>query len=386
MSKLHFVGTLLLLPLLWMNSTQAAVKKKVKKNMEHILKHTIPGNPRNSEGSFVKLADGTLFFAYSRYNETSSGDHAAADIAAVISKDNGTSWSAPFIVRKNTKMNLMSVSLLRLQNGRIAMVYLEKSAIPGWENFVDCRPKIIFSDDETRSWSEPVEIANVPPAYLVVNNDRLIQLKSGRLLIPAAHHMYDDGRLGDGILKFFISDDNGLTWRTGKNYIYPTPNLSRGLMEPGVVELSDGKVMCFIRTAAGCQYKAFSHDGGESWSIAIPAPEFISPESPMSIKRAPVSGKLYAIWNDYNALRSVRITNRRWSRTPLVLAESADDGATWTNHRILEDSPTNGYCYIAMFFNGDRLHLGYCCGGEPDCTSTLQETKLCSVTVDGGTL
>ena len=37
MSKLHFVGTLLLLPLLWMNSTQAAVKKKVKKNMEHRL-------------------------------------------------------------------------------------------------------------------------------------------------------------------------------------------------------------------------------------------------------------------------------------------------------------------------------------------------------------
>ncbi len=31
MSKLHFVGTLLLLPLLWMNSTQAAVKKKGQK-------------------------------------------------------------------------------------------------------------------------------------------------------------------------------------------------------------------------------------------------------------------------------------------------------------------------------------------------------------------
>ena len=31
---------------------------------------------------------------------------------------------------------------------------------------------------------------------------------------------------------------------------------------------------------------------------------------------------------------------------------------------------------IAMFFDENRLHLGYCCGGEPDCTGTLQETKL----------
>ena len=382
MKKLHLLGTLVLLPLLWFNSAQAAEKKKVRKNMEHIIKHSASGNPRNSEGSFVKLADGTLYFAYSRYNGTSGNDHASADIAAVVSKDNGKTWSEPFIVLKNTSMNLMSVSLLRLQNGRIAMVYLEKSAIPGWKNFVDCRPKIIFSDDETVSWSKPVEIANVPPAYFVVNNDRLIQLKSGRLIIPASHHQYDDGKLGDGIIKFFISDDNGASWHTAKDYIYPVPRMSRGFMEPGVVELSDNQVMCFIRTAAGCQYKAFSHDGGESWTTAIPAPEFISPESPMSIKRNPASGKLYAVWNDYNALRSVRISHPRWTRTPLVLAESSDNGVTWKNHRILEDSPTNGYCYIAMFFNGSQLHLGYCCGGEPDCTGTLQETKLCVVNVD----
>ena len=116
--------------------------------MEHILKHSDPGNPRNSEGSFVKLADGTLCFAYSRYNGTAGHDHASADIAAVISKDDGASWSEPVIVFKNRAMNLMSVSLLRLADNRIAMIYLEKSAIPEWENFVDCRPKIVFSEDE----------------------------------------------------------------------------------------------------------------------------------------------------------------------------------------------------------------------------------------------
>ncbi|MBR2509656.1 MAG: exo-alpha-sialidase [Lentisphaeria bacterium] len=356
--------------------------KKVEKSMEHILKHKIPGNPRNSEGSFVKLADGTLYFAYTCYNGTGSNDHASADIAAVTSKDNGKTWSKPFIVLKNTKMNLMSVSLLRLQNGRIAMVYSEKSAIPGWKNFVDCRSKIIFSDDETVSWSKPVEIANVPPAYFVVNNDRLIQLKSGRLILPTAHHQYDSGKMGDGIVKFFISDDSGITWRISKESIYPPSPMSRGFMEPGVVEMNDGRVMCFIRTAVGCQYKAFSYNRGENWTAAVPAPEFISPEAPMSIKRNPESGKLYAVWNDHNVLRSVRVDSLKWKRTPLVIAESSDDGVTWQNHRILEDSPTRGYCYIAMFFNGRQLHLGYCCGGLPDCSHTLQETKLCHINID----
>ena len=84
--------------------------------MEYILTHSAT-NPRNSEGAFVKLADGTIYFAYSRYNGTSAHDNASADIAAVISRDNGQSWSEPFIVLKNTQMNLMSVSLNRLQDG-----------------------------------------------------------------------------------------------------------------------------------------------------------------------------------------------------------------------------------------------------------------------------
>ena len=351
--------------------------------MEHILKHSMPGNPRNSEGAFVKLANGTLYFAYSRYCGESGHDHAAADIACVVSKDNGNTWSEPAIVLKNSKMNLMSVSLLRLQNGRIAMIYLEKSAVPGWENCVDCRPKIVFSDDETATWSDPVEIAQVPPAYFVVNNDRLVQLKNGRLILPASHHQYCSSRLGAGIIKFFISDDNGMTWKINQHYIYPVPQLPRaGLMEPGVIELADGQLMCFIRTAAGCQYKSFSYDNGESWTQAQPAAEFISPESPMSMKRNPANGRLYAIWNFHNPLFSVRIEQPKWTRTPLVMAESADEGVTWENHRILEDSPTNGYCYIAMFFNDDLLHLGYCCGGEPDCSSTLQETKLRTIKID----
>lgn len=344
--------------------------------MSHILRHH-EGNARNSEGAFVRLNNGDLYFAYSRYNSEKCSDHASSDIAAVISKDNGESWSEPFIVVKKRKLNTMSVSLLRLQDGRIAMVYLEKSSIPGWENYVDCRPKIIFSNDEARSWSEPVEIAHVPPTYFVVNNDRLVQLKNGRLLLPASHHPHMYRLSSDGIIRFFISDDNGVSWRMGKECIYPVPRMPvRGFMEPGVVELEDGRVMCFIRTAAGCQYKSYSYDSGETWSPAVPAMEFPSPEAPMSIKRDPESGKLYAIWNDYTPMRAVRVKNPSWDRNPLVMAESSDEGATWENHQILEEEPDHGYCYIAMLFHAGKLFLGYCCGGMEDCQACVQDIKL----------
>ena len=67
--------------------------------MEQILRHTMPGNPRNSEGSFVKLSDGTLYFAYSRYCGSSASDHAAArqsKFTAEASEGIGNRKAVPF--------------------------------------------------------------------------------------------------------------------------------------------------------------------------------------------------------------------------------------------------------------------------------------------------
>ena len=81
--------------------------------MTHYLNHS-EGNPRNSEGSFVKLEDGRIFFAYTRYKGESREDDASADIYGITSSDEGGSWSEPFPVILNTSRNIMSTSLLRL--------------------------------------------------------------------------------------------------------------------------------------------------------------------------------------------------------------------------------------------------------------------------------
>ncbi len=346
------------------------------KEMTFDLKHGA-GNPRNSEGAFIPLNNGEIMFAYTKYSGDDWSDNSTADIAALYSADNGRSWGRFRILVKNPAQNVMSVSLLRLQDGRVAMAYLLKSSISG-SHAVDCRPMICFSSDEAETWSEPVDIAGIPPVYLVVNNDRMIQLKDGRIVLPAAYHRYiSNGNTcgyGRGIVLYFFSDDGGKSWQQASECLYPPSGLTSGFQEPGVIELSDGRLMTWIRTNGGCQYTAFSSDRGESWSQSFPASEFASPASPLSMKRHPGTGDLYAVWNDWHPCRSVKFGRESWGRTPLVIARSHDEGRTWVDHTVLENDPDCGYCYTAMMFRGDELLLAYCCGGK-DC-NVLQDLRI----------
>jgi len=87
-----------------------------------------PGNPRNSEGDFVTLQDGRLLFVYTHLTG-GSGDDARAYLAGRFSSDGGQTWSQrdTLILPNEARQNVMSVSLLRLKNGKIALFYLRKN-------------------------------------------------------------------------------------------------------------------------------------------------------------------------------------------------------------------------------------------------------------------
>lgn len=334
-----------------------------------------PENPRNSEGDFIRLKDGRLLLVYTHFTG-GAGDHARAYLAGRFSADGGQSWTAQDVVvlPNDGQQNIMSVSLLRLKDGRIALFYLRKNSL------TDCRPVMRVSTDEARSWSDPTEI--IPQSavgYYVLNNDRVIQLQDGRLVMPLAQHHGRDWKKWTPAARIlcYTSDDAGQSWKRGQTV--PSPELANGkpvmLQEPGVVALNDGRLMLWCRTDAGSQYVAHSSDQGESWSQAKPS-TIISPRSPATIERIPSTGNLLLIWNDHREIPS----DRRGKRTPLCAAISSDDGQTWQNVKTLEDNPHGWYCYTALTFVEDHVLLAYSAGDRRK-TNGLATTQITRVPV-----
>jgi len=312
------------------------------------------GNPRNSEGAFVSLKDGRVLFVYTHFTG-GGGDHDSAYLAGRYSADNGRTWTQEdrLIVENEGGMNVMSVSLLRLQSGEIALFYLLKNSER------DCRPLMRRSADEGATWGPPVACITDEVGYYVMNNDRAIQLKGGRLVLPVCLHAALGPSKMDwqGMVMCYLSDDNGRTWRRSKTAQkgYDAAGRRVTTQEPGVVELKDGRVMMFIRASGGCQYLAYSSDGGDTWS-APAASEIKSPVSPASIKRLPSTGDLLLVWNDHANVPAGLLDRR----VPLSTAVSKDDGKTWRHAKALEGNPQGWYCYIAIHAADDAVLLGYC--------------------------
>lgn len=318
-----------------------------------------PDNPRNSEGDFIQLKDGRIRFIYTHFTGSGGADNAPAHLAARDSSDGGRTWTTAdaLVLANEGGENIMSVSLERLPDQRIALLYLRKNS------WTDCRPVLRYSADEGQTWSAPVGI--IPDAlvgYYVVNNDRLCVLKSGRLLLPSARHT-DPARPkfhGDATILCWISDDSGKTWRSSRSE-RPSPQIDGkvvSLQEPGAVELSDGAVLLYCRTTGGSQFVTRSTDGGDTFGDFQPAPRLSSPTSPATIKRLPGKGGLLAVWNDHSQIDP----SLRGRRTPLSAAVSLDDGATWSESRTLYNDPNGWYCYTALEVVGDAVLLGHCAG------------------------
>lgn len=300
--------------------------------------------PRCSEGDFVLLKNNRILTIYTRFTN-GKGDHSNAVLSGRISFDGGYTWNEELdIVTNEGKQNVMSVSLLRLMNNDIALFYLIKNSIN------DCYPVVRISKDEGSTWSDPEACVNPNSGYYVLNNSRVIQLKSGRILIPLALHTSKGNEINEnGNIFCCYSDDNGKTWIRG-GYVSKSKDVIT--QEPGVVELNDGRIMLYMRTNSGFQYFSYSRDNGKSWSVAKVG-NLRSAQSPALISRDPYTNNLIAIWNDNKS-----------ARTPLCFAISQDQGANWVNKVSIENNPNLWFVYPAIIFLDDAVLISYSTG-EP---------------------
>ena len=290
---------------------------------------------RNSEADLIELTSGRLLLVWTQFYG-GFADHAAARLSGRVSDDGGCTWSAPFTVVGNPGgCNVMSVSMVRNRAGHILLFYLWKKTTE------DCQVLMRRSVDEGQTWGEPVSVSS-RPGYHVMNNARVVSVGSGRLLAPVAH---------DNQVYCYISDDDGESWRAGKQ---GAQMAGSRVMEPGLVELRDGRVLMVIRTELGKIYKSYSPDLGDSWSVPQPTP-LVSPSSPSTVARIPSTNDLLIVWN--NQPLGAKAT---WAqRTPLTAAVSRDEGETWENSKNIERDPGYGFAYTSVTFVRELTYLTY---------------------------
>jgi hypothetical protein len=342
------------------NSLPVKIEKEITLRLE-----PKDGNPRNSEGDFIRLKDGRILFVYTHFTG-GEGDHATAYLAGRFSADSGKSWSNNDVVilPNEAEMNIMSVSLIRLADENIALFYLRKNSES------DCIPIMRISTDESQTWGDSIECID-EPGYYVMNNDRAVQIQNGRIILPFALHKTPETEWNDrGKIICYYSDDIGKTWQ--KSIDIPNPN-NVTLQEPGIIELKTGNLMMFCRTNAGSQYVSYSTDSGQNWS-PVQSSNITSPLSPASIERIPSTGDLLLIWNNTFDPAS----NRGGIRTPLNLAISRDEGKNWELLKTLENDPDGWYCYTAIKFVNNAVLLGHCAGDRKknNGLETTQITRL----------
>ncbi|MCF6283688.1 MAG: exo-alpha-sialidase [Candidatus Hydrogenedentes bacterium] len=309
-------------------------------------------NPRYSEGDIHVLNDGRMLYGTTEFIEDWS-DFAKARIVGRISADGGQTWGERMVLQENIGgKNVMSLTFQALSDSAVGMFYLRKN------DFDDLDVYLRPSTDGGLTWDEAILVTDAP-GYHVMNNDRVIRLKSGRILVPVSSspNVKTDNHFKCSV---WYSDDAGDTWRVSRDVV---DYAKRGAMEPELLELNNGRILMIIRTQLGHIGAAYSEDGGDTWSEAADW-GVRAPEAPSTLRRIPSTGDLLLIWND----TFVDGAGHGGKRAPLTVAISKDEGKTWIHKKNIESiagDPSvfmGGFSYISATFDRGRVLLGYYVG------------------------
>ena len=321
---------------------------------------------RGASGSIVALKNGTLLFAYG--NPEHWTDTSRSGIIGRHSHDGGRTWGEPFVMQKNVaRYATLQPSLLRLANGDLLFGYNVMNSYLGPDiRFYDGKFYVRRSTDDGATWGDPV-CATPYPSYHTVNPQHLIQLSSGRIVLPTEWtSALGGGEAGHMVSLCYFSDD-GYTWVRGRGVV----DVGTTTEEPSIVELKDGRLMMVFRNRNGYVGRAYSADRGDTWTD-VGYLDLPSPLSPQTITRIPSTGDLLLVWlnnplapalarKEAQPIVAIGEIKRALGalRTPLSTAISRDQGKTWQNIHNLAADPRGDYGYQAVTFVGDTVLINY---------------------------
>jgi len=284
------------------------------------------------------------------------------DVGIWMAEKGETGFCEPRLIAQSMLPHWNPV-LYRFADGRIALFYKVGMKISYW------RTMIVESFDGGKTFSEPRELVpgDMSGGRGPVRN-KPIRLKSGRVLAPASCEI--------GLWRCFadISDDDGRTWR--KSSMIEIPGLGdyerrllawqkqceesdvpverpadlphgRGVIQPSFWESECG-VHALMRSGEGYIYRSDSIDNGETWCAPYPT-DVPNNNSGIDMTQLP-DGTLLLVYNP---------VQESWGlRSPISIAQSDDDGKTWTKLCDLQTEPGE-FSYPAIVNVGNKVYITY---------------------------
>ena len=241
-------------------------------------------------------------------------------------------------------------SVLRLRSGRIVFAAHRagtKHARSGGHG----TPLVSVSDDSGDSWS-PARLIVEEDDISYVMNQRLIQMDTGRLVLPAEGcdprvplAEYREGVAPNNGYSY-LSDDEGLHWRKGVGMVLDSTE--RGVQESCVAQVGPDRLYLIYRSGRGYHMGCFSEDGGDTWSD----PQLTSLQaacSPLTLTTLPDS-RLMLVFDCAKPL----FPGAYFPRRPLCYSLSVDGGASWSDPVLIDDRQNRqfGYPSVTPFDEG----------------------------------
>jgi sialidase-1 len=314
-----------------------------------------PDMPRADTASVAELAGGTLMVVYQKYepSKRAGDDLARCRIWSKTSKDGGLHWGEGRMLVDIAPgdLNTGIPALQRTSSGDLLLICLR---VHSGSSTTEC---LFRSRDGGRTFvEEPPVWKRSEGAWLQGGGGSMVELKSGRLLVPA--HGGSGEKSGQKNSAWcFLSDDQGKSWHRSRNRV-ELPK--RGAMETSIAQLADDTLVMSLRTQLGGPFIARSSDQGETWSEAQPS-GLESGESCTCLRRIPGTDNLVLLWN--NSKYIAKGHHHYGERTPLTAAVSRDGGKTWRLVGNLADDPQAEYTNLGCTFTaGGKAVVTYMAG------------------------